>query len=293
MKKIIKIAVTAVLALILTPALALLLAGAAVNGLANRAALASLARESGWIEGVERKIRADFEPLCHVSGVPRELTDAFLDDTLDEETAFLFWGGPEADIPQEELTKDLAARIRALAEKMREDGEIFVSDEDWAVMNENFEATARQFTDAERAAVHLRGKAALVESVTDAWAKAFPHLVGFTATLTAGSVALAALIHRKKVFAFLYAAFSASGLVLIGPVLYLMKEDFAGRLQLGPDYLKAFLEAVCDAALNRVLIAGIAVLAAGIACGIAAFLLSRKAKNESEKREEHDPKVSG
>ena len=293
MKKIIKIAVTGVLALILTTALALLSAGLAVNGLADRAALADLARDSGWIEGVERKIRADFEPLCHVSGVPQELTDAFLADTLDEETAFLFWGGIGADLPWEDLTKDLAARIRALAVHMRENGEIFVSDEDWAVMNENFETTARHFIDAERAAVHPRGMAARVESVVDAWAKAFPGLIAFTAVLTAGSAALAAAIHRKKVFAFLYAAFGAAGLVLICPALFLMKEGYAARLQLGPDYLKAFLEGVYGAALNRILLAGIALLAAGGACGIAALLLGRKAKTEREKRKEHDPKVSG
>ena len=293
---VVKIIVASILLLLVIPSLAGLAVCLAENSLVSHDAFRATALESGWVEGVRQKVRQDFEPLNDVSGVPTDVTDAFLEEKLTEELCAFFWDGSGASFPKEELVGDLAERIRLCAAKMRDAGEIYVTDEEWEEILKNAVDTATYFVDAIRMDVNLRGMGAYAESLADHWQKLYPILVSGCAVLALGGILVLWLIFRKRVFTYLYAAFFGAGLVILAPVIWLIRADLAGRLQVGPFYLKDFLIRLYETACHRSLIAGIVLAALGLLFGVLALILHFTRRPEAEEKEEgaeYDTEILG
>lgn len=282
MKKTIRIAVTVILLLLAVSSLAVFALGLAENRILSWDAFRGAALDSGWNEGVRQRIREGFEPINDVTDIPRELTDAFLEEKITDDLCAAFWSEGRVEFPGEELKADLTERIRALAEQLREKGEIQVTEEEWADLVKSCSETADNYISVVRNAVMISKWSGTFKTVSDVWAKYGSLLLTVAGAVALVSSALLLAIHRKKPFQVLYAVLGGAGLTLLIPAVWLKAAGYAARLQITPAYLKGFLIELYALFTGRLLAAGAVLTALGAVCGLAALILWIKKPGEPE-----------
>ena len=289
MKKTVRVIVSVILVVLTVFGLIGLCGAALVNSLLHEKQFYRTAESSGWAAGVREKIAADFAALSDVTDIPQDVTDAFLREKVTDEVCMRFWTGKPADFPEDDLKRDLVARIRLCAEEMREKGEIAVSDEDWAMMESYFPETADYYVSAVRRDVFLNGLGSVKTAAADYWQRLSLPILAACAVLTVVSAAVLILINRKKLLQTGYAVLTPVGLTLLIPAIWLKVSDFAVRFQVTPAYLKNFIEAYYATAVSRLLITGSVLLALGIACCVGAAATDIIKNRKQTKAAEESP----
>ncbi|MBP5288907.1 MAG: hypothetical protein J6Z79_03435 [Clostridia bacterium] len=285
MKKTILIVMTVILLLLAVTSSAVFSLGLAENEFLSWDAFRSMALSDGWTEGVRQHIREGFEPLNDVTDIPKELTDAFLEEEVTDDLCTVFWSEGRIDFPGEKLKKALVARIRALAEKLRENGEIQVTEEEWKVLVKSLPETASNYIAVVRKSIMISSWSGSLKTVTDVWSKYYPLFLAVSGAVSLGSLGLLALIYKRRFLTVAYAGLTGTGLTLLIPAVWLKVSGFAGRLRLDPDYLKAFFVCFYERFSQRMFTTALIVTIAGLICGVAAILLSRRGKGKNGREE--------
>ena len=252
---------------------------------------------------VTEDIKSRFTALSLTTGLGEEVMNAFLDEILTEDLiekpVFAMIGSESGRPDREALVEDFSARILAYAEKLRAEGELVMTPDQWQETKDGFPSVAGYYIDSVMAAVYLNGLYGVMGTAVSFVKRVLPYLVGAAAIVSLGSMILLIAIRKKRVFPYLYASFVSSGLLSVLASALFLGGEWGMRLGIDPAYLKLYVNEILCAFARCVLICGAVLFAAGIV-----FLLielfrgnkrtaqSKTEESKHEQEEQHDQTVS-
>lgn len=252
-------------------------------------ALYSLTGEAGVRKALTRvdykarvlnDIKDGFAALSRTTGLGEEVTNAFLEEVLTqdviEKPVFAILGGEAGSPDRAAMIEDLSARILTYAEGLRASGDLVMTPEQWQETKDDFPSVAGYYIDKVMGAVYLNGIYGVMGTALSFVARVRPYLAGFAAIVLVGSVLLLLALQKKRIFPYLYAAFTSAGLLSTTCSALFLSGEWGMRIGLEPAYLKLFLnEILCDFA-RCVLICGCIMIAVGIAFLIVGIFSGKK-----------------
>ncbi len=247
------------------------------------------AEQSGYVEALSRELKEEFTAIQDTSGIPAEVSDAFVDELLTREEILSpveqMFGKGEKEIHFEQYSAAINARIEAYAASLREQGELPLDDAQWEELKEGFPVLVAHYVDLTRDFVQLNGIYSMMGAALAFTAKLIPYLFWISLSLALITVVVLILLWKKKVLFFGYLAGVTSGILLLAPSLYLTVSDFLSRLAMKPLYLKEFLTLWADSILSQWILVGSVCLTVGLLCGILHLVIAcwdRRKKEEKD-----------
>ena len=237
------------------------------------------ALKTDYAEKMRALVKEQYSSISLTTGVPAELSDAYVEKALTDEIALYAFTHPETrnEIDLSDFREGFLAEVRTLAAKMEENGEIYLSsEEEREEMDGALQGLADDYTQTLRNSVLLRGVFSGLAAAKGYYDSLKLYVYGALALFGVISLALLFLINKKRVFPYLYAAFSSAGVLLIGLTAGIRIWNGVPRLSVEPDYLKDWIVALSGRFLTDTMIAGAALLAAGLLFGAAAMIVKRK-----------------
>lgn len=252
----------------------------ALSSLKGEAGLKKALESADYKERVRQEIKKSFSALSLTTGIDEEVTDAFLDSALTDEViekpVFAILGGEPGRPDSDALTEDLAARILTYAEKLLESGELEMTPDQWQETKEDLPSVASYYIDKLMSAVYLSGIYGVMGTALSFVARIYPYVAGTAAIVFAGSLILLIALQKKRVFPWLYAAFTGAGLLPTLAAALFLQGEWGMRIGIDPVYLRLFLNEILCAFARLVLICGIVLIFCGIAFCLAGVIMKKK-----------------
>ncbi|MBQ3076117.1 MAG: hypothetical protein IJC26_08605, partial [Clostridia bacterium] len=237
-------------------------------------------------QGVREDIQAAFEPLCVTSGIPKELTDSFLEEVVKEEELIQpilqMYTEETLSLPTVAWKEDFSKRVEEYALTLRSENILEMTDEEFETLKASFPETADYFISEIASSIRLSGLFSVLGSAFGMVDRLMPYVALASIVFALFSGILLILIWKKKMLGFAYIGFVSAGILFLAPALLFRAGNYVARLNVEPSYFKQLFCSLSDGFIENVLVAGIAFCTIGILFGILALLFSKNKTNQKK-----------
>ena len=222
--KVIKFFISFILILILSVSLFATAFMKTLSSALSEQGLFDTLEKAGYADQVREDVLKSFSHLSLTSGVPEDVSRAFLYEDVSDSEILLplrqIFTEETLEFDTEALTQAFTKRVEAYAEELRASGEIELSDEDFEEMKKSFPETSGYYVRNFRAAVRLSGVYSAFGSLINFVEKLAPLAVKGLIAALAVSALMLLLIQRKGVFFWGYAGLVSAAVLFLPNLVY-------------------------------------------------------------------------
>jgi len=284
-KNIIRIIISFFLLLVFSSSLILLVLAPLGKSVLSEQNVKKTLEEIHYPQGVREDIQAAFEPLCITGGIPKELTDSFLEEAVTDEELIQpilqMYTEETLSLPTAKWKEDFSKRVEEYASTLRKEEVLEMSDEEFETLKASFPETADYFISEIASSIRLSGLFSVLGSVIGLLERLAPYVFLASAVFALFSGALLVLIRKKKVLFSAYVGFFSAGILFLAPAFLYQATNYVARLSIEPAYFKQLVVSLSDVFCQKLLVAGIVLCAVGILFGCLSLFFGTKKEDHN------------